>query len=176
MAWPANVAQGRHCRPETNDMAPETPAGPLHAFLAGSGRDGRGRTVEDVLALSDDALERIHDYIQWLFPLPTRSMAQPGAPVLTPAEAAAIRADARAVENLRRAARRMLAFYGATRHWLALSDHNHLRITRILKSLRDLVSAEEARQFYEGVMALNRAAGAPVSPTNVAYWSEAVRP
>jgi hypothetical protein len=157
-------------------MVAETPTGPLHAFLAGYGRDGRGRTIEDVLALSDDALERIHDYIQWLFPLPTRSMAQPAAPVLTPAEAAAIRADARAIENLQRAAGRMLAFYRATRHWLAWSDHNHLRITRILKSLRDLVSEGEARRFYEGILALNRAAGSPVSPGNVAYWDEAVKP
>jgi len=157
-------------------MVAETPAGPLHAFLAGHGRDGRGRTIEDVIALTDDALEGIHDYIQWLFPLPTRSQAQPGAPILEPAEIAAIRADARAVDNLRRAAGRMLAFYRTTRHWLAWSDHNHLRITRILRSLRLLVSEAEAQRFYEEVMSLSRAAGSPINPAHLAYWTEAIRP
>ena len=38
--------------------------GPVHAYLAGAGRDSRGRLVEDVLALSDERLEAIHDYIQ----------------------------------------------------------------------------------------------------------------
>jgi subtilisin family serine protease len=76
---------------------------PLHAFLAGRGTDGRGRTLERVLAFSDDELERVHDYIQWLFPLPTRSMAQPDAPVLTGDAIEAIKADSQAVANLRSA-------------------------------------------------------------------------
>jgi hypothetical protein len=41
----------------------EAPAGPLHAFLAGVGRDGRGRLVADVLGFSDSELEDVHDYI-----------------------------------------------------------------------------------------------------------------
>jgi hypothetical protein len=68
---------------EENTAPPSTLA-PLHAFLAGAGTDSRGRSIEWVLALSDDELESIHDYIQWLFPLQTRSGAQPLAPVLTP--------------------------------------------------------------------------------------------
>ena len=68
-------------------------AGPLHAFLAGAGRDGRGRLASDVLGFSDDRLEEVHDYIQWLFPLQTRSAAQPQSPVLSTAEIEAIRTD-----------------------------------------------------------------------------------
>ena len=34
----------------------------------------------------------------------------------------------------------MLVFYRDTRHWRAPVDHNHLRITRIIRSLRLLVS------------------------------------
>ena len=96
---------------------PET-AGPLHAYLTGAGPDGRGRRIEDVLAMPDDALEVVHDYIQWLFPLPTRSMAQPDAPVLDAAEIDAIRADPRSVARLEQAAARMLRFYETTGHWL----------------------------------------------------------
>ena len=154
----------------------EAPQGtsPLHAFLAGRGEDGRGRTLEEVLALSDDELERVHDYVQWLFPLPTRSMAQPGAPVLTGESIEAIRADPQALANLRRAAERMLRFYEGTDGWLTSSDHNHLRITRILKSLRLLAGDAAARAFYDRVTARHRAAGSPIGPRNLAYWTEAL--
>jgi hypothetical protein len=149
-------------------------AGPLHAFLAGSGTDGRGRTVDAVLAFDDGALERHHDYIQWLFPLDTPSMAQPGSPVLSAAEAAAIRADPRAVATLRRAAAVMLGFYARQRHWLTHGDHNHLRITRIVKSLDSLVGHEDAKAFLTAILAHNAAAGAPVNPTSLRYWREAL--
>src|SRR4051794_17153937 len=114
----------------------DDPTSPLRSYLAGTGRDGRGRTIDDVLAFSDDDLERVHDFIQWLFPLPTRSAAQPNAPVLSAADIAAIRSDEAALANLRRASERMLRFYRDTDFWLARDDHNHLRITRILHALR----------------------------------------
>jgi len=155
-------------------MNAPAPSGPLHAFLANAGTDGRGRTVEDVLALSDDALEHIHDYIQWLFPLPTKSMAQPAAPVLSQAEIAAIQADERALANLRKAAQRMREFYDRTDAWLSRHDHNHLRISRILQSLRLLAGEEEARAFYDAILTRHTAAGAPVDPRNLGYWERAM--
>ncbi|MBB3019734.1 hypothetical protein FHR70_002799 [Microvirga lupini] len=145
----------------------------MHAFLAGVGRDGRERLAADVLGFSDQELEAVHDYIQWLFALPTRSAAQPHSPVLTPAEIGAIRADPSSVETLRKASERMLRFYRSTRWWLTSHDHNHLRITRILQSLWLLVGPAEARAFYEAVLALHKAAGAPVNARSLHYWTEA---
>jgi hypothetical protein len=151
-------------------------SGPLHAYLAGAGPDGRNRSIDEVLAFSDEKLERVHDYIQWLFPLPTRSSAQPSAPVLTLDEIGGIRADEKAQANLRRAATRMLAFYGATQWWLASSDHNHLRITRILQSLRLLAGQGAAQEFYDVILERHRAAGSPISPHNLRYWAAAMNP
>ena len=54
----------------------------LMAFYRG-GRDDRGRRLEDVLGWDHHQLELVHDYIQWMFPLTERSMAQPSAPVLS---------------------------------------------------------------------------------------------
>jgi hypothetical protein len=121
-------------------------------------------------------LESIHDYIQWLFPLATRSNAQPGAPVLTSLEIEAIRADERALRNLHRASARMLGFYERTRWWLSWSDHNHLRISRILQSLRVLAGEEAARAFYEAIMRLHHEGGSPISPANLRYWAKAIEP
>lgn len=153
---------------------PVSKAGPLHAYLAGDGRDGRGRLASDVLGFSDQQLEEIHDYIQWLFPLPTRSGAQPDAPVLTETEIEAIRKDERAKDILRQATERMLRFYRDTNWWLTPLDHNHLRITRIIKSLRLLVGPGAAQHFYQAILALHDAAGAPVNIRSLRFWAEAV--
>jgi hypothetical protein len=148
-------------------------AGPLHAFLTGTGRDGRERLATDVLGFSDQRMEEVHDYIQWLFPLPTRSGAQPGAPVLTQAEIDAIRADQSAQDTLAKATERMLLFYQNTRWWLTSYDHNHLRITRIIRSLRILTGPENAQRFYKAILDLNDAAGSPVNARSLEFWADA---
>lgn len=42
---------------------------PIVVFFAG-GKDDEGRTLDEMLSWSDLKLERLHDYIQWMFPLP----------------------------------------------------------------------------------------------------------
>ncbi|WP_460449338.1 opioid growth factor receptor-related protein [Alsobacter sp. SYSU BS001988] len=148
--------------------------GRLHEFLSGSGRDARGRTVADVLAMGPAGLEASHDYIQWLFPLPTASMAQPSSPVLDAAQIAAIRADEAALSHLRAGAALMRRFYETQDHWLTGYDHNHLRITRIVSSLRLLAGEDDARAFLAAVEARCRAAGDPVNPRSRRYWADAL--
>ncbi|MBK3395474.1 MULTISPECIES: opioid growth factor receptor-related protein [Methylobacterium] len=152
----------------------EAEAGPVHAFLAGRGRDGSGRRLAEVLAFDDAGIEGVHDFIQWLFPLDAASRAVPGAPVLGPAEAAAIRADPAARAGLLAARDRMLRFYAGTTGWRRAFDHNHLRITRILTALRDLAGIDEARGFHEAVLGFIAEAGSPVNPESLDYWRRAV--
>jgi len=154
---------------------PREAAGPLHDFLAGIGRDSRGRMVEDVLAFSNPQLEGIHNFIQWLFPLRTRSAAQPDAPTLSEEEIGAIRADPRAQATLERAAERMLRFYRETDGWLTWQNHNHLRISRIIHSLRLLVDERAARAFHSVIEARLKAEGSPVNPRSQQIWSDALR-
>lgn len=156
-------------------MAPSV-TDPLHAYLAGLGPDGRGRLIDAVLGFSDEELEAAHDYIQWLFPLPERSSAQPQAPVLTGPAIQSIKTDRRALGNLARATERMLRFYRDTAWWLRPYDHNHLRITRIIRSLNLLAGPGEARRFHREILALHEAAGAPVNDRSLRYWAEASEP
>ncbi|WP_342153208.1 opioid growth factor receptor-related protein [Methylorubrum sp. SB2] len=149
-------------------------SGPVHAFLAGTGRDGAGRLLADVIAFDDARIEGVHDFIQWCFPLPEASRAVPGAPVLTPTEAEAVRADPAALEGLRAATARMARFYESTDGWLRAYDHNHLRITRILTALRDLIGRDAARDFHELVMKRVQAAGTPVNADSLTYWQRAL--
>ncbi|MDP3803311.1 opioid growth factor receptor-related protein [Brevundimonas sp.] len=147
--------------------------GAITAFLEGEGRDGRGRTLFEVLAMDNDALERTHDYIQWLFPLREPSRAVPDAPVLIDAEVEAIRDSGMARIALAAATDRMDAFYRATHDWLMPNDHNHLRITRIIRSLRLLVGDAEADAFKAAILSRVEATRAPVSARSRGYWTTA---
>ena len=42
-------------------------------FYSGTEPDHRGRYLHEIQRWSDDQLEKVHDYIQWLFPLPEPS-------------------------------------------------------------------------------------------------------
>lgn len=147
--------------------------GPIHAFLTGAGRDHRSRTLAEILAFTDAALESHHDYIQWLFPLQEPSRAVPTAPVLTAAEAQAIRTDPKAQAGLQTALARMTRFYEQNDHWLVPFDHNHLRITRILTALHSLQATAAAKTFYELVKQRNEHAGRPINSTSLLYWKQA---
>lgn len=148
-------------------------AGPIVAFLEGEGVDGRGRTIFEVLGMDDAGLELTHDFIQWLFPLPEPSSAVPDAPVLTAAEVEAIRNSTMAQCALAAATDRMEAFYRATHAWLQAHDHNHLRITRIIRSLRLLRGDAEADAFRDAILSFVEATRAPVSARSRGYWATA---
>ena len=150
-----------------------TEAFPVLAFLQGEGVDSRGRSVFDVLGLDNAALERTHDYIQWLFPLPEPSSAVPDAPVLSAGEIEAIRESGLAQIALAAASDRMDAFYRMTHDWLMPNDHNHLRITRIIRSLRLLRGDAEAEAFKAAILARVEATRAPVSARSRGYWQTA---
>ena len=66
---------------------------PVLEFVEGTGIDGSGRSIDEVLAFDDAALERNHDFIQWLFPFPEPSRAQPSSTILTTEQITAIEAS-----------------------------------------------------------------------------------
>jgi hypothetical protein len=144
---------------------------PIVQFLTADGRDHAGRGVEDVLAFDDRELEARHDFIQWLFPLPEPSRAVAGAPVLTPADVVLLRRSPEAQARLTQAAARMLAFYRANDDWRVRFDHNHLRISRIIKSLRLLTGDQAADTFRAEILHL--AQGAPIDPQARRHWAGA---
>lgn len=142
-------------------------------FLEGTGPDSSGRTLENVLSFSDAELERHHDYIQWLFPLDVGSQAVPNSPILSAQDVSAIRQSPHAQQSLRAAATRMESFYSDNDHWLRTMDHNHLRITRIIKSLRMLTDDETANQFRREITNLVERAGTPVNSASLRFWAKA---
>ena len=57
-----------------------------------------------------------------------------------------------AQENLMQSADWYFGFLQRHDHWIRQYDHNHLRITRVIKSLRLLVSDEVADQFKSAIL------------------------
>ena len=123
-------------------------------FLEGKPPDHRGRILAMLLQQTDHQAETTHDYIQWLFPLDEPSRSVNGAPVLTELDIDEIRGSSLAQANLARLARWFLGFLERNDHWITKYNHNHLRITRVIKSLRLLASDEAADEFRDKVLAL----------------------
>jgi hypothetical protein len=69
----------------------------------------------------------------------------------------------------------MLRFYTGTNGWLTPYDHNHLRITRIIRSLKLLMGSDAAQGFHRTILALQDAAGAPVNANSLRFWAEAAQ-
>lgn len=141
------------------------------------GPDHRGRRLSEIIAWDAARLVRTHDYIQWLFPLSEPSTFQPSAPLLTPEDAAEFRRSPELQDRMRQALAAMLAFYGikppGPMPWLSAGDHNFLRLTRILRSLRLAGLGPEAQELFTRLEVLYRLHPAIIGPTTFAFWQRA---
>lgn len=164
------------------------------AFLSGVGTDHAGRTVDQIASWSHAKLEGTHDYIQWVFPTMARGRFNPDAPELTEAEVVEGAGDERVVRNLRRMAVVMAKFYGLQRTcsadgpyydpiedrhpwWMRAGNHNFLRITRILSSLRLFGLTEEAEALLDVLEVLApKYLGPADSRVVLEFWRDACRP
>jgi hypothetical protein len=142
-------------------------------FLEGSGSDLAGRTISEIFAFGPGDLETHHDFIQWLFPLAEPSSAVPDSPVLSHFDIVSIKSSPLAQRNLLQASEPMSAFYRGTEHWMTPSDHNHLRITRIIKSLRLLVGSSAATSFRDRILDSIERSHAPINQKSRGLWMKA---
>ena len=126
----------------------------LPAFLEGEGPDARGRTLREIREMDDAWIESTHDFIQWVFPLDKPSRAVPSAPVLNRESISRIRGSLGARDNLLQSADWFLGFLMRNQHWLVRKNHNHLRISRAIQSLRLLCGDVHAEAFRDIVFDL----------------------
>lgn len=165
--------------------------------------DEEGRTLSSILAWPDSTLESSHDYIQQIFPLPEQSTFNPSAPLISAQVFSSFRERADLRGRLRQSFIRILAFYGleqrindtdsgeigdvvlkivkapnfnnASRNWVKLFDHNHLRITRIIRCLRVLGLEQEAEAFFHALESVYQSCGGSISKRSLMFWTRAAR-
>ena len=163
--------------------------------------DQSGRTLSSILALPDSTLEHCHDYIQQLFPLPERSRIHPSAPTIDQSTFTAFRSRPDLQHQLIRSLTRLLHFYGleqsqtqngpppsqpipisispganfptASPNWVTRSSHNHLRITRIIRSLRVLGLEAHARAFFLALVSVYDDGKSGIGGRSMAFWARA---
>ena len=144
-------------------------------FLTNNEPDFKNRFLNDIWNFSDEDIEYTHDFIQLLFPLNEKSSAISNGIYLDSNEAILrIKANKLATENIVKSSKWFLSFLARNSHWKRKHDHNYLRITRIIKSLRLLVSDQEANKFYESFMQLvDENLKSKINLTTLTYWQNA---
>ncbi|HEY9615364.1 MAG TPA: opioid growth factor receptor-related protein [Microcoleaceae cyanobacterium] len=164
-------------------------------FYLGTQRDAQGRTIAEIWAWSFDKLEHIHNYIQWLFPLPEKSAFNTNAPVVDQEVIQAFQNDVVLRQNLQRSFTVMLGFYGLEqqendrgkvvitpsetypvrqREWIGRFNHNYLRITRILKCLIIFGLEDDAQAFYDCLSQIYQENSDRIGSETLQYWTNAV--
>jgi hypothetical protein len=151
-----------------------------------------GDRIDEIWSWPVDRLESCHDYIQWLFPTREPSAFNSHAPLLDPETVEAFRTNPDLRDRMRRSLSVMLAFYGFERDqsgkiirgpdfarlsalWLTVHNHNHFRLTRILKSLRALGLEDEARALFEALEAVYCGTNGRISAVTFGFWKDAMR-
>jgi hypothetical protein len=164
----------------------------LIAFTSGQSPDNRGRYLSQIQSWDFDRLEDVHDFIQWLFPLPEPSPVNPAAPTLDQASIAEFQRRPDLQSHLLRSFQTMLAFYGfeladkappairrgpeftkRAANWLSPGNHNHLRITRILRSLHLLGLDAYARAFFSALQEVYKEMPSRSTAASFDYWKRA---
>lgn len=169
-------------------LTPST--GLFYHFFQENGRDNRGRALGEILGWDNSRKESCHDYIQWLFPTYQRSQFNASVPELTLNEVKAMKQNPEIMNNMRRTFQVMLQFYGFSydtstkkverardfdarvAQWCTRGNHNFLRITRILDSLKCFGLGTEARAFFAALEDLRQTH--EISETTFRFWSNAV--
>jgi len=142
----------------------------LH-FLRG-GKGAGGLTLSDMLDMDDAAFELSHTHIQWMFPLPEESKAQPSSPVAALSDYDDIAASPVLRARMLASLGRFILFLDRTIAWRQAVDHNHLRITRAIRCLGWCGLNDVAYDFVEYVTG---EVGSIVPQKTVWYWEEALR-
>ena len=168
---------------------------PLHAFLRGeaAGPDNKYMML-DILNWDYGRMERVHNYIQWVFPIKDPSQFNRHAPVLTRALAKTVAADSKAMANIQKMFVHFLGFAGleidrrsntvlrigksaafAKRRrvvWGGEHNHNWLRISRILTCLGMLGMVDQQAALFKALEMLWGRGDIPESAKrSFSYWA-----
>jgi hypothetical protein len=111
-----------------------------------------GFTYFDVLQFEDEQLEKCHGYVQWLFPIKEPSAFIDDAPLFTEVTRAQYEEYYAIVyPRFVQAMARMMEFYfapGRVKEWVTPRNHNFLRITRIIKSMKLFGQHQAENSFW----------------------------
>tara|TARA_Y100000589_G_scaffold158886_1_gene151248 strand:+ start:484 stop:924 length:441 start_codon:yes stop_codon:yes gene_type:complete len=141
-------------------------------FLRGTSSDFKGRKLSDIWKYSDDQIEYNHDFIQLIFPLDQPSQTVFNKIYLKNLKDIFVIKDDKIIQNnILKSKDWFLDFLKRNNQWKNYSDHNQLRITRVIKCLRLLISDNEADLFYEDIKSM--IGKERINEVTLYFWSKA---
>lgn len=147
-----------------------------------------GLGINAILHFDDALLEQGHNYIQWLFPLPDKSERVQNAPVLDDFQIKQFQDTPAIKAKMEESLSVMLAFYGLRLNddatitieskdkveaWVTPRNHNFLRITRIIRSLRIVGLDGLARAVMNAALEVADLFPDIISETTRQFWTQA---
>jgi len=125
-----------------------------------------GLMFADFVNYSYEQFEGDHAWIQWILPTKEASAFNPDVPLLTDEDITLFKSDSKILENYMYAIYRVMDFYGMTifkgnamwqeagnhknpKWWLEHFNHNFLRVTRLLLSLRYMGYDNLSQSIFE---------------------------
>lgn len=149
---------------------------PIIAFYDGA-PDPKGRTLLQILNWGDEDLERVHDWVQWVFPNRERSRFHPEAPLMDDDVAKALSSPEMKAHVVSAVSRfeRFLRIDDDNPHWLRRGNHNHLRITRLLKFMVDVDMKADAEALLQRLERIYDDNSHLISVFTISLWICAVR-
>lgn len=151
-------------------------------------KEKHGHTFYDFMRNSYEEMEQCHTFIQMAFPLKEKSTMVIDAPVIDDETIAIFRDSSILRERLGDAYFHMMSFlglhytggkYSALRvcdwPWLKLNDHNYLRLTRMILSLKLLGREDLSHDLYNRLKLLYYIRWDEIGPVTFKYWTEAAQ-
>ena len=156
-------------------------------FYLGKIPDSNKRYLSDILSFNNSTLETDHFYIQWLFPLEQPSNYNTQAPLLVASDRIEFAKNKIVRTNVLKSFNMMLEFYGfinkdsfivinkplfdQKKQWLTPNNHNFLRITRIITSMRLMGFISESDAFRKCVLNISNMYPHIISADTKKYWA-----
>ena len=161
----------------------------LVEFYRGEIPNNEGVFIDEIMTYGYEQLEVDHAYIQWIFPLKERSMFNVDAPLLHDDEITLFKSDPELRGTVSEIICKMLDYFGMYFHrgavnwqepdpenghkdpkwWLRFFNHNFLRMTRMLTSLRHLGFENISLAVYECLLSSREMYG----KESYEYWTDA---
>ncbi len=142
-------------------------------FLKLEAYDFKERTLEEIWGYSDNEINHTHDFIQIVFPLNKPSNSSFHGYYLDDALLIEnIKGNKVISQNLIKSSQWFLSFLKRNQDWRNPSNHNQLRITRVIECLRLLVSDEMADKFYQDVLQV-LGDDSHINKRTLAFWKNA---
>lgn len=155
-------------------------------FYRGERGNQCGHTIDDILAWTDERLEAQHDFVQWVFPLQVPSNYNEDAPLPSDEELTVCKTDPLIQENFDRACCRFLSYLGLRETaegvepgdnfserqklvWRAF-NHNYLRVTRFLESMRLFGRHDRSAAVYKCLTDLGAKQQIVLGAGTEIYW------